>query len=136
MSDNRKVAGDLITQAAKMILKDRPSVHGSTENSFQMIADLWNVRIAHKRAIHGNDALLNPADVAQFMVDLKTARTAYGDPMNADNFVDGLGYLALAGMLTLPDPEAGGLLGAELESAFRPVSESATGKTVHTNINA
>lgn len=130
MSDNRKVAGDLIAQAAKTILKDRPGVHGSAENSFQMIADLWNVRIAHKRAIHGNDALLNPADVAQFMADLKTARTAYGDPMNADNFVDGLGYLALAGMLTLPDPEAGDLISETL------MAEAEAIRTKHTGINA
>jgi hypothetical protein len=132
MSDNKRVAGDLITQAAKTVLKDRPGVHGSVENSFQMIADLWNVRIAHKRAIHGSDALLNPADVAQFMADLKSCRTSYGDPMNADNFVDGIGYLALAGMLTLPDPDASKSVGDELEKEFPPIS----GKTVHTNINA
>jgi hypothetical protein len=34
---------------------------------------------------------------------LKIARSVYGDPANRDNFVDSIGYAALAGMMQLPD---------------------------------
>lgn len=104
MSDNRKVAGRLLQTAAKTIMKDRPGIHGSAENSFEMIGDLWTVYLRHARRVRGVDTI-RPEDVAEMMTMLKKARKIYGDPMNDDNDVDDLGYAALGGMLRLPDPE-------------------------------
>lgn len=104
MSDNRKVAHDLLLEAAKTILRDRPGVHGSAEQSFDMIADLWTVLFRHLRKVRGDDQLRGE-DVAEAMTLLKKARKVYGQSTNRDNDVDDLGYAALAGMLRLPDPD-------------------------------
>jgi len=102
MSDNRKVAADLLSEAGRTILKDRPGVHGSAEQSFTMIADMWTVYLRHARKVRGVDTI-KPEDVAHMMVLLKHARAMYGDRLNRDNFIDAIGYEALAGMLQLPD---------------------------------
>lgn len=103
MSDNRDVAKTLLTEAGRTILKDRPGIHGSAENSFQMIADFWTIHTRHLRKVRGHDNLF-PEDVAEMMTMLKKARKVYGASTNADNDVDDIGYAALAGMLRLPDP--------------------------------
>ena len=109
MSNDLNVAKDIILDAGRTIVKERPGVHGSAENSFQMIADMWSVYINH---VHYAQTLsvinikLRPADVAQMMVQLKQSRSVYGNPQNRDNFVDSTGYSALAGMLQLADPVA------------------------------
>lgn len=105
MSDNRTVASGLLKEAHDTIIKKRPGVHGSAEQSFSLIADLWMVYLRHARRVRGNDRI-KPEDVAQMMSMLKKARALYGDITNADNFVDDAGYTALAGMLQLPDPDA------------------------------
>lgn len=103
MSDNRDVAKTIITEAARTILKDRPGIHGSAENSFEMIGDLWTVYIRHAKRVRGNDGILGE-DVAEMMTMLKKARKIYGQSSNIDNDIDDVGYAALAGMLRLPDP--------------------------------
>lgn len=103
MSDNRKVAAELLSAAGRTVLKERPGVHGSAENSFQMIGDMWTIYLSHVFQIRGK-VQINPVDVAQMMSMLKKARAIYGDVTNMDNFVDDIGYSALAGMLQLPDP--------------------------------
>lgn len=103
MSDNREVAKNILVEATRTIMTDRPGVHGSAEQSFNMIGHLWTVYMRHVRRVRGND-IVKPEDVAQMMVLLKMSRSVYGDPNNVDNFVDAIGYEALAGMLQLPDP--------------------------------
>lgn len=103
MSDNREVASSLLKEAHDTISKKRPGVHGSAEQSFTMIGELWTLYLRHARRVRGND-IIQPKDVAQLMSMLKKARAMYGDINNADNFVDDAGYTALAGMLQLPDP--------------------------------
>ena len=93
----------MLAGAANTVLKERPGVHGSAEQSFEMIGDMWTVYTRHSRKVRGFDTI-RPEDVAQMMVMLKQARAVYGDTANADNFVDEIGYAALAGMLQLPDP--------------------------------
>lgn len=105
MSDNREVARQLLLEAGEAILKNRPGVHGSAENSFQMIADMWSVYIEHMIFLrHGIKVriALSAVDTSHMMSQLKQVRSVYGDPMNRDNYVDEIGYAALAGMLALP----------------------------------
>ena len=104
MSDNRKVAAQLLTQAGVTVLKERAGVHGSAENSFEMIGDLWTVYLRHARRVRGSDSV-TAVDVAQMMSMMKKSRSLYGNASNADNFVDDIGYSSLAGMLQLPDPD-------------------------------
>lgn len=102
MSDNRKVAIEVLKEAAATIGIKRPGIHGSAENSFQMIADLWTVFLRHVKAVRGTDQL-RPDDVAEMMSMLKKARKVYGDPNNVDNDVDDAGYTGLAAMIRLPE---------------------------------
>lgn len=104
MSDNRTVASTLMAKANHTITKSRPGLHGSAEMSFQMIADMWTVYVRHATIARNGDSKITAVDVSQMMSLLKKARAMYGDVMNDDNFVDDLGYTALAGMIQLPDP--------------------------------
>ncbi len=108
MSDNREIAAGLLNEAAETVVNRRPGVHGSAENSFEMIGELWSVYLSHKAKLYtGADVKIpiSAADVAQLMSMLKKARFMYGNPDNPDNFVDDLGYTALSGMIQLPsDP--------------------------------
>jgi hypothetical protein len=103
MGNNLNDALALVVEAGKTIGKDRPGVHGSAENSFQMIGDLWSAYLSHTMAVRNTgDYRIMPQDVARMMELMKIARSIYGDPNNRDNYVDSIGYAALAGMLQLP----------------------------------
>lgn len=150
MSDNRNVAKKIIVAATSTIMVDRPGVHGSAENSFEMIGDMWTVYLRHCKRVRGNDTI-RPEDVAEMMAMLKKARKVYGKSSNEDNDVDDIGYTALAGMLRLPDPEK--LPEYEMEENLRvrdftdeekrfmggnapPTIPAPPIKTKHTNIKA
>lgn len=94
-----------MAKAHNTIQKSRPGIHGSAEMSFQMIADLWTVYLRHTTIARDGDSKITAVDVSQMMSLLKKARAIYGDVTNDDNFIDDLGYTALAGMLQLPDPD-------------------------------
>lgn len=121
MSDNREVAKALMVEAADTILNKRPGVHGSAENSFAMIGEMWSVFLRHNRAVRGTDVIL-PQDVAHMMVQMKMARISYGST-NRDNPVDIIGYSALAGMLMLPDPAQEREVEKQLNKTFNPAGE-------------
>lgn len=104
MSDNRQVASTLMAKAHQAVIKDRPGVHGSAQMSFQMIAEMWTVYMRHATIARDGDSKITAVDVLQMMSLLKKARAIFGDVTNDDNFIDDLGYTALAGMLQLPDP--------------------------------
>ena len=108
MGDDRAVAGKILDAAKQAVGVERTN-HGNVESSFQMIADLWSVRINHATAqatglgvspqIH-----LSAFDVAEMMQDVKSARALYGDRSNPDNYIDRAGYASLAGMLADAEP--------------------------------
>ena len=75
------------------ILVDRAATHGLPEDSFSSIARFWNVYLY---ARYGAGYRLERDDVATMMALLKVARAA-GNPEHVDNYVDGAGYLLLAG---------------------------------------
>lgn len=109
MSDNRKVAVEILKEAAATVGVKRPGVHGSAENSFQMIADLWTVFLRHVRQVSGTDTI-RADHVAEMMSMLKKARKVYGDQNNPDNDIDDAGYSALAGMIRLPEDALGQIM--------------------------
>jgi hypothetical protein len=82
---------EILQTANEYITKDRAATHGEAEDSFAQIAAAWTWWL--------NDRLSAPVtayDVAMMMVLFKLAR-AKGNPQHIDNFVDGAGYLAIAG---------------------------------------
>ena len=70
-------------------------VHGDTEPSFTMIAELWSTYLSYARDTHAEWVF--PHDVAQMMVLLKIARAVHG--RSEDNFVDQAGYSSIAALL-------------------------------------
>jgi len=82
--------GEVLETATQIITKERVEVHGTPENSFGDIAEVWNWFLG--------DALKRPLEsweVSLMMTLFKIAR-AKNQPDHVDNFVDGIGYLAIA----------------------------------------
>lgn len=104
MNESRKLAADLMGEAAKIVTTERGNQHGGAEDSFGMIAALWTVYLENTNKMrYANDIslIIKPEDVAEMMSLLKKARKVHGDPTNRDNHVDDLGYTALAGQLSI-----------------------------------
>lgn len=100
--DHREAASYVMKAAHIVVTTERGNQHGGAEDSFQMIADMWGVYLRNTIAQSGADVShvkVTPKDVAQMMVLLKIARHTHGDPSNADNFIDAIGYTGLAAAL-------------------------------------
>jgi hypothetical protein len=82
---------DIINEADSAINVDRAATHGDAENSFNDIATLWNWWIEKRGA-----NLLSAFDVAMMMDLFKTVR-AVNNPSHIDNYIDKVGYTAIAG---------------------------------------
>ena len=89
---------EILDRAAECVLGQREEDYGSPEESFGLIAELWQAYIA--RRCVGPDAIVEvlPEDVAAMMALLKIARTAAG-AVKADNWIDLAGYAACGGEL-------------------------------------
>ena len=123
MSSDIRMAVELIVKAGNTISKERPGVHGHAENSFTMIGDLWTAYLKHVFAVREGEIQVEPHDVARMMELLKIARSTYGSPNNRDNFIDSIGYAALAGMMQLPDRPFDDNVNKEIEDAEKSVRE-------------
>lgn len=77
----------ILDTAKEFIMVDRAATHGSAERNFGLIAAYWSAHLNRN---------ISPHDVAVMMTLLKLAR-AKSNPKNADNWIDGCGYLALGG---------------------------------------
>ncbi len=87
-------AKEIATRAAELVGGERNRTHGECKGNHQRIAALWN---AYLSALHpGMPLILQPQHVACMMVLLKIARTTFG-AHNADDYVDAVGYAAIAG---------------------------------------
>ena len=83
---------EVLEAAIKCVCQDRQDQHGNPENTFAMIADMWEIYLSHKYNI---DLCVAPDDVCVMMALFKASRYAMGS-YSADNAVDGAGYFALA----------------------------------------
>lgn len=88
-------ASDIARKAADLVSGDRAQSHGDMADNFGRCADLWSAYLGKRL-----DTGLTAVDVGNMMALLKIARTQTGD-VNADDFVDGAGYLACAGEIAL-----------------------------------
>lgn len=78
---------EILDKAAECVLKDRQSTYDTPENSFQVIADYWNVYL---------QTCLKPHQVAVMMALVKIARLKTS-PQHEDNWIDLAGYAACGG---------------------------------------
>ena len=83
---------NILQEANDIISGEREGQYGKAEDSFARIAMLWNTYIEAK---YGDQQFeLSAEDVAHMMALLKMARQMHSH--KRDNFVDQLGYTALA----------------------------------------
>lgn len=78
---------EILESARQAVMIDRAATHGDAKSNFSAIAALWSARLGQK---------VSPAQVAIMLIDLKTAR-AWGNPSQADNWIDMAGYAACGG---------------------------------------
>ena len=81
----------ILSTAIQYITKDRAALHGAAEDTFANIGELWGWWMHGKQAYTFSDF-----DVAIMMTLFKIARIK-GNPDHIDSYIDGAGYLALAG---------------------------------------
>lgn len=127
MSDDREIAKRIIIDAGNAVLKERPGVHGSAENSFGMIAEMWTVYLRHVFEVRSNNEV-TAFDVANMMTQLKQVRSIYGDSQNMDNYVDQVGYASLAGMI-IKEEQGDGQTSTPERKAINEPSIPSTGDT-------
>ena len=82
-------AASILAKAADLVDGDRDKQHGNRHECHAAIAALWSAFLAVN---------IEAEDVALMMALLKIARTQHGEP-DPDNYIDGVGYIALAGEL-------------------------------------
>jgi hypothetical protein len=77
---------DVLHLGAELVTGDRATTHGDYKKSYAMVADLWASYTGAK---------ISSQDVLIMMSLMKIARMKHGTH-NADDFVDGAAYLAMA----------------------------------------
>ncbi len=89
------MADDLYKQILTLTIKtieERTKVHGGAKKeAFQEIADLWRAYL-----INTEPSRLTPLDVLRMLALLKIGRSRQGE-FNLDDYVDIIGYTAIAG---------------------------------------
>lgn len=86
-----------ILEAAKgCVCGDRERDYGSPEDSFGIIAAMWEAYMSRKCVPADADLCILPVDVAAMLALLKIARVASGHA-KTDNWVDLAGYAACGG---------------------------------------
>jgi hypothetical protein len=87
-------AKEIALTAAELVGGDRAKSHGDKLLNHEKIASVWNGILM--AAGKGPMVPLNAHDVANMMEGLKIARR-YCGAFNADDYIDGAGYSAVAG---------------------------------------
>jgi hypothetical protein len=78
---------EILDTAKHIVTVDRAATHGDAERNFGLIATYWSAHL---------DAIVTATDVAVMMTLFKLAR-AKGNIGNAENWIDGVGYMACGG---------------------------------------
>ena len=78
---------EILNEAARLISQDRHEQHGDAHQNFHHIAAGWSEILGWKVAAH---------EVGLCMAWVKISR-AVSTPDHADHYIDGAGYMALAG---------------------------------------
>lgn len=90
---------ELLRKAEEIITKDRATTHGDAEDSFSSIATYWTVFLTNIGALSPGEKI-NSLAVAKMMALFKIARSD-GNAAHEDNWLDLIGYAAIAGEIAL-----------------------------------
>ena len=78
---------DVLDEAKRLTTTDRERDYGDCVSTHRKIAEMWSLILSEPIGVE---------EVALCMAAVKIIRAAY-DPKNADHFIDGAAYLAIAG---------------------------------------
>ena len=92
----RPTRKSILEAAERCVCGDRDKKYGSPEDSFRVIAALWEVYLKERCVSPDADVCILPEDVAALMVLFKVARIATGQA-HTDNWIDAAGYAACGG---------------------------------------
>jgi predicted nuclease of restriction endonuclease-like RecB superfamily len=85
----------ILDKAKSLITKDRQIQHGDAKENLDIVAGYWNEYIRSK---YDKPPVLDAKDVSTMMTLLKIGRISTPSAShNEDNYVDAVGYLAIAG---------------------------------------
>lgn len=88
----------ILEEAERIILQDRNKTYGGPENSFSLIANLWEPVIRSRCVADGTEVKVDEVTVALLMALLKIAR-ASSNQNHIDSWIDCCGYMACGGEL-------------------------------------
>lgn len=88
--------GEVLDNARARVCGDRDKTYKSPENSFALIAELWEPIIKDRCVGPGVDVCVDAVTVALCMAELKIARAATNET-HMDSWVDLAGYAACGG---------------------------------------
>lgn len=98
------IASQICHDAEELISGARATTHGSVETTHANIAGAWNAILRAKWHFVGHNLdgqpppRLDSLDILNMLEALKIMRR-YGGSFNLDDFIDGVGYAALAGQV-------------------------------------
>ena len=90
---------EILREAIRTVCEDRNTQYGEPEDSFRVIAELWNTYVREECVSPGAVVCISAEDVGMLMVLFKVARAIYGT--KADTYIDIAGYAACAGEIAL-----------------------------------
>ena len=94
--------------AEDYICKDREQQHGDPRHNFEDIADMWSIYLTRKNNNDVDDYIeITADDVCKMMVLFKIARSM-SNYANEDNYIDMIGYAALAGEMAVKEAKENG----------------------------
>lgn len=98
---------EVLEEAVRCVCTDRNEQYGEPEDSFEVIAGLWNSYVESACIRGGGDNCIDGGDVAIMMALFKIGRMITSADQKRDTFVDAAGYIACAAQILLPKEEEG-----------------------------
>ena len=102
---------EILQKTEKLVNDSRAKTHGDKIKNHENIARLWSSYLQNKTQLN---IVLSPEDVAQLMTLLKIARSQACEH-NIDDYVDAVGYQAIAGEIASKRSELSSSLGVSNE---------------------
>lgn len=97
----------ILEEAERIILQDRNKTYGGPENSFSLIANLWEPVIRSRCVPDGTKVIVDEVTVALLMALLKIARASV-NPEHVDSWIDLVGYGCCGGEIATRETDVGG----------------------------
>ena len=94
---DRQAAGAILEIAKGLVTKTRAGSHGDMVAQHAVAGEVWSIYLRARGKL-APGAAIDAGDVAMMMDLLKVSREAIG-AFNADNYIDGAGYWAIAGVI-------------------------------------